>query len=192
MDIVNIAYPIGDFLFAEAHWLFTFYYMRIAKNMPKVIDQSEEPQKEYRAVFWLGAVVNGVIAATEFSSYLWSKHLTNRLLEICVIVSTSGVFVCEIVTGFVLLYSVYIIFKYLHETENSQDRLNLQTLVIHSTSFGLFLVSNLIVAVFYSRYVFNHYDLNGSLISEIIDFVLSSISQCLLCAIFWVLSNQQV
>jgi hypothetical protein len=51
MDIVNIAYPIGDFLFAEAHWLFAFYYMRIAKNMPKVIYQSDEPQKEYRAVF---------------------------------------------------------------------------------------------------------------------------------------------
>jgi hypothetical protein len=109
------------------------------------------------------------MAATEFSSYLWSKHLTSQLLEICVIASTTGVFVCEIVTGFVLLYSVYIIFKYLHETENSQDRLNLQTLVIHSTSFGLFLVSNVIFAVFYERYVFNNYDLNGSLISEIVE-----------------------
>ena len=29
----QISWPIGDFLFCEAHWLFAFYYMKIAKNM---------------------------------------------------------------------------------------------------------------------------------------------------------------
>jgi hypothetical protein len=37
-DLAGIAQPIGDFMFAEAHWFIAFYYMRLANNMPKVID----------------------------------------------------------------------------------------------------------------------------------------------------------
>jgi hypothetical protein len=37
-ELAGITEPIGDFMFAEAHWLIAFYYMRLAKNMPKVID----------------------------------------------------------------------------------------------------------------------------------------------------------
>jgi hypothetical protein len=43
IDVTNIAFSLGDFMFTEAHWLFAFYYMKIAKNMPKVIEQSDEP-----------------------------------------------------------------------------------------------------------------------------------------------------
>jgi hypothetical protein len=57
-------------MFTEAHWLFAFYYMRIARNMPKVIAQSDEPQKNYQAVFWAGTAINAVMTLSEFSGVL--------------------------------------------------------------------------------------------------------------------------
>lgn len=33
----DLGTAIGDFLFSEAHWMFAFYYMRIAQNMPRII-----------------------------------------------------------------------------------------------------------------------------------------------------------
>jgi hypothetical protein len=78
----------------------------------------------------------------------------------------------------------------LHETEDSQERFNLKTLVIHSTSFGLFLLSTAILAVFYSIYILTEgRKVNAALWSNIVYSILSFISQVLMCVIFWVLSN---
>jgi len=153
-NVYNIAFPIGDFMFAEAHWLFAFYYMKIAKNIPRVIEESDELQKDYRGVFWLGAAINAGMSLGEFSVFFFANH-DNKVLEFCVLVTTFGTYVCEIASGCVLIWSVYTIFKYLHDTENSKDRLNLQTLVIHSASFSLFLLSTLAMAVYTAIYVLN-------------------------------------
>jgi uncharacterized protein YacL len=179
-------------MFTEAHWLFAFYYMRIAKNMPKVIEQSDEPQKDYKTVFWIGAAVNAVMSLSEFSSFLWDNYYNDsRLLQVVVVAANSGTWLCEIASGCVLVWSVSRIWIYLHETEDGQERLNLRTLVLHSTSFGLFLISTAILAVFYSIYVFTH-NSKPAVVSNIIYLILSFISQCLLCVIFWVLSDQKV
>jgi len=61
--------------------------------------------------------------------------------------------ICEIGSGCVLIWSVRCIWNYLHKTEDKKERFNLQTLVMHSTAFALFLVSTAILAFFYSIYV---------------------------------------
>jgi hypothetical protein len=81
----SVCWPIGDFLFCEAHWLFAFYYMKIAKNIPRIIqiDNSvrqrdshqdeivttestivDEP-KHYRFVYWLGVIANAIFPLAE-------------------------------------------------------------------------------------------------------------------------------
>lgn len=85
----------------------------------------------------------------QFSTFLWIRHYTNDVLLYCSAGSTVGTYTCEIASGCVLIYSVYKVVTYLHETEDSQERLNLQTLVIHSGSFGLFLLSTALLISLY-------------------------------------------
>jgi hypothetical protein len=69
----------------------------------------------------------------------------------------------------------------------------MKTLVIHSTSFALFLVSTAILLVTWTLYILSGATISKvALWSNIIYLILSFISQCLLCAIFWVLSNQKI
>ena len=91
-----------------------------------------------------------------------------------------------------MIFSVYSIFTYIHDTENSQERLSLQTLLIHSASFGLFLLSTVLIAVSYGIYVFNSDSKSFNLWSNIVYYSLSFVSQCLLCAIFWVVSSKPI
>jgi hypothetical protein len=43
-----ITSPIADLLFCEAHWLYAFYYWKVAKNIPRVLkgDPNDKP-KDY-------------------------------------------------------------------------------------------------------------------------------------------------
>lgn len=60
---------------------------------------------------------------------------------------------------------------------------------MHSTAFALFLVSTAIFAFFYSIYILKgEQNFEASMLSAIIYYILSFISQCLMCVIFWVLS----
>lgn len=97
--------------------------------------------------------------------------------------------ICEIGSGCVLIWSVANIWNYLHKTEDEKERFNLQTLVIHSIAFALFLVSTATFAVFYSIYILRGtQNFEAAMLSNIFYYILSFISQCLMCVIFLVLS----
>lgn len=189
IDITNIAFSIGDFLFNEAHWMFAFYYMKIAKNLPKVIEKSDEPQKSYRTVFWVGVVVNAVMSLGELSIAFWSHHPDSKLLQLCVVVSTSGSQLCEIASGIILISSVHFIWSYLKKSKENPDQFNMRTRILHSASFGLFLLSAAVIAVTYGFYVFTH-EAKANLWANIVYYCLSFVSQCLLCIIFWIINTK--
>ena len=50
---------VADLCFNEAHWILAFFYFKMAKNMPRVIN--EEQIKSYKLLYWLGVAFNAVM-----------------------------------------------------------------------------------------------------------------------------------
>lgn len=51
---------MGDFFFGEVHWFLAIFYLKIAKKMPIVVDESEDQHKTYKCTFWVGAIANAI------------------------------------------------------------------------------------------------------------------------------------
>ena len=58
--LLGVTNSLGSLLFGEAHWLLAFYYMKIAKNMPRIIDGHNDKVKSYKAIWWIGVGFNAI------------------------------------------------------------------------------------------------------------------------------------
>lgn len=67
VGIINIS--MGDLCFNVAHWILAMFYLRLAKNMPRVY-YSEHP-KPYNTVLWTGLVFNVFGPIVELFSGMW-------------------------------------------------------------------------------------------------------------------------
>jgi hypothetical protein len=140
-----MVWPIADILFCEAHWLFAFYYMKIAKNMPRILKQDnnshlrdshqdeivttgstlDEQPKEYLFVYWVGLIANALFPLAEVVFNIAYVHFVDvekvplpNWVRDGEIVSINGMFATQIIAGCVLVWSVYTIFTHLHSTDN--------------------------------------------------------------------------
>jgi len=51
-----ISESLGDLCFNIAHWTLAMFYLKIAKNMPRVIRGEEA--KQYTFIYWAGMALN--------------------------------------------------------------------------------------------------------------------------------------
>ena len=52
---------LGNVFLSEGHWLLAFYYFKIAKNMPKIINGQPELTKSYVPLYWFGIAANALL-----------------------------------------------------------------------------------------------------------------------------------
>jgi len=151
-------YAFGDLFNDESHWILAFYFMQIAKTMPKLNSQpgntGVQPITSNKWVFWLGVVLNALFPVVEAADWykvykmifvdqqeppLWLSALGG--------VASAGVGLMQIVSGAILIWAVLSIrsFVVAHSAEGHQ--LNQCTLLLHVSAFGLYLVSVLVNTV---------------------------------------------
>ena len=88
---------------------------------------------------------------------------------------------------------VYNIRKHYAQTQ-TLDKLNVHTLILHACAFGLYLISTTIVLCSFFIYVafpFGDSSEEWFAICLSVWFFLSTVSQLLLCSIFWQLGSKQ-
>ena len=147
--VAGLGNSLGDLLFSEAHWLLAFFYYKMARNMPRVV-QGGERLETYKALLWIGIVLNAVFPIMEGTSWIlfdvklvkgtplwWLYKLLNA--------SLCSVWTLWIISGTFLIWSVFKIRKFFMSRNEDGSEINLKTLVLHSMTFCLFLASVLVL-----------------------------------------------
>ena len=146
---------LGDLCFNIAHWILAMFYLRIAKNMPRV--SRGERTKRYNKAFWAGLAFNafGPILEAVFQNWhyymLFRGHeIDKKFIVVDVIVSVSEVIVysAQILSGTILIWSLIKIRKFQLANPATDQEFNLQTMLLHAAAFGLFIVSVAVFTVF--------------------------------------------
>lgn len=66
---ISIGQSIGDLCFSEAQWMLAFFFFKIARNMPRVINGEE--MQDYKCVKWTGIFFNAIFPLAEGGILLW-------------------------------------------------------------------------------------------------------------------------
>ena len=109
-------------------------------------------------MYWAGIFINALFPIIEGILGVW--FFTNEdktgspdsIIADAFSVSVIGVCLCLITSGVMLIYSVA---KIKHFMDNRTGKVNTRTLVIHSTSFGLYTLAVCLAAAAYVGYCFN-------------------------------------
>ena len=67
--ITGIGFAIGDLLFSVSHWMIAVFYLKMAKNMPRVNEQVEAP-KPYTLLKWAGIAINTILPLCELATWI--------------------------------------------------------------------------------------------------------------------------
>lgn len=104
--------------------------------------------------------------------------------------SQSLMWVCQIISGVLLMQAIYRIRSYLRE--HGEDAMSTARLTLHACAFGFYLISVVGISVFrlLNDIVKERY-FKALIWSAIIYIFLSFVSQVLLCCIFWDLGTKQ-
>ena len=130
--------------------------------MPRVIkaDPDDKP-KEYRAALWTGVILNGLFPAIELISGLEYVHYemkigkSNFVVDAVLWASGCGIEIALIVSGCILLWSIYNIVKFLQTADDREERLNIKILTLNALTFLLFVIADAVVLVAYANYLFD-------------------------------------
>jgi len=127
--------------------------------MPYVVNEEAIPPSMLAnqvRVNWLVQALNVVVPLLEAASgtaqtiiYFGHKNVRVKFLKIVLDINTYLIGILELVYGFCLMYAVYIITKYLI---GQQGNINKTAFVVHSASFGLFMLSVIVLDGFYAHY----------------------------------------
>lgn len=148
--------PIGDLLFGEAHWVLAIYYLKIATNMPLIIDGQEDQVKDFKVLMWVGILCNAIFPIGEGITYniqMLAPDYGGLLNSIFVQITQFFTYVSWIVSGCIVIWSIWRIKRFLYSLQDDGSELNIGQLWLHATIFGLFLVSVIIYEVCYSAWV---------------------------------------
>lgn len=66
---VSIGQLVGDLCFSEAQWMLAFFFYKISRNMPRVINGEE--MQDYKCVKWTGIFFNAIFPLAEGGFLLW-------------------------------------------------------------------------------------------------------------------------
>ena len=183
--------------------MLAFYYYKIAKNMPRVLDSQDElgQAKDYKVLYWTGVVLNalvpifeGVIDVVYYFITFDNPPPIPSWIRISATAIVFAVGLLETVSGIFLIWSVYKIKSYLTWRGEDGREINLNQLILHSSAFALFLISVLVFTICYAITAWEAYGPKSYTVfiySEIFFSVCSFASQVLLCAIFLYLSQAE-
>lgn len=153
----GIFYSIISVLFGVAHWMFVFEYYKISCFMPYVVKDEDIPSDmvtfhkrlnttmlSLNVIVMLGEgilmILHNRCIYSDCNQNIWNLPL----LVFC----TIG-FVLLIATGVFMFVAVFKIRAFFLEQGTSDDRINVKMMVLHTSSFGLFILSTLGVFVMF-------------------------------------------
>ena len=61
--IIAILDSVADAGFGEAHWLLAMFYLKLAKNMPRLLANEFDKLKSYKVLLWIGVILNALFPA---------------------------------------------------------------------------------------------------------------------------------
>lgn len=186
-------------LFNVSHFLIANKYQRMTTEIPaQILGNKDKPRERSKIVFWtlLAFSVFGPMLQA-FCGYRLRKVILaggQPTDELSTFASTS--YVCtgasQTLSGVMLVSSVYKIKKFFREN-NAEDCINTAMLWRHALSFGLFLASSVMffsMLCLFSWFPANKKIENAFYISQSLYMIASTISQFLLCQIFWRLGRK--
>jgi hypothetical protein len=189
---------VKDVSFNLAHLNFAFEYYKIAKFMPLVLKgQQVTPQQTKKSKIFYSILcgfniffpIAEAVTIIWFNSLLVSNHARpdSALLLWLPIGSKYGNALVQLISGTLLILAVLKIQDYLRK--NGSDQLNVRMLVLHSVSFGLYMLSIIFYQVFFTIAVIEYDTPNAKIAQRNFDianafYILTSFtSQALLCVI---------
>ena len=200
------AWAVGNVFFSETHWILAHVYYKIANNMPKVIEKQHDQIQDYSTSKWVCIVLNAVFPLLYGILEIIEANKTYKGEEGTFIFVASqiafiGMAACWTVSGCILIWGILAIRRFFKSRDQTSKVINIQTLVLHSSAFGLFLVSVILYEVVnmfcmvsdiirHEQFVLlTHYVL--LMIATPLLEVCAFFSQALLCVIFVQLSATQ-
>ena len=189
----NVGVTIADLTFCEAHWIFAWYYFKVALNMTNTDPgQLEERAKALEIAYWIGVVFNAIFPICEglfggvlyyyYKIYKVDKKWAGALFN-CSMIGTS---VVQLITCTVYFYALIKMKQFIEKTSRD-DQFDIKTMMIHASAYGLYLASILVFSISYVIYVFKRFGSKNDVevyYASSIQLILSLVSQCLLCYIF--------
>ena len=200
-SVNSVGTSVGDLCFCEAHWILAFYFFKVAKNMPRRLSKAEkkEQPKSYRCLYIIGVLINAIFPIAEGVFYLitaleLSENGNPKILfmELGVLMPIL-VGLLQIVSGTMLIWAVLSIRSYLKSQGDDGEQINLWTLLVHASSFALFLIGSTANTVLYSIEVVKYTEKTyiNYLVANTFMQYCSFLSQCLLCVFFWQMSTKE-
>jgi len=194
----------------EAHWVLAVYYMKIARNTPKIIEGRFDQVKDYKRTIKIGAAIISIFPIVQGSVWMIQnkQYSANQQQAIWTVVlyqlAVLGVFVSVTVICIYLIKALRQIKQFMSERQISEV-LNVNTMLKHAASFGVFALSVFCSFVAYAIYsIFNlkecilnscsRQETKAKIIIETAGFfeeICLFISQAILLYIFWELSSKQ-
>jgi hypothetical protein len=190
----------GDICFCTGHWVLAFKYFKIAKNSPRIIN-GNEAAKTYNWLFYSGLSLNilfpclaGVFFILQYQIIDGQRTSGKKQIYDALIVFETAVSLMQLVSGSFLIYAIYTIRNFMKSRGENGQEINLKTMILHSSAFGLYMISVLLfTAGFYYWQVLQAkfdgkdcgIDMRPYLYTYMFMDLISFIAQCLLCLIFW-------
>jgi hypothetical protein len=100
--------------------------------------------------------------------------------------SSIGLCLLSIISGFYLGFSIYRIKKMATEKD---DLVNTKIMTIHAASFGIYMLSSLVSVVMLVLDAWYDVPYGYYLASDILNIICSSLTQAMICYIFWNVDN---
>jgi magnesium-transporting ATPase (P-type) len=187
-----------DGFYDVAHWILASKYNQIASEIPYLLHEVSIPASSkacHQRMFWVFLILNTLPAILQtvlgipfnYYTYIDQNGRTANFFRYALIAVWVLGFCLICVTCYVLMLSVYKIRKFYKENKLTAE-MNTKAMLLHVLAFGSFVISALpysSIAIFtlispYSTIAYKAFEY--SLIPTAIT---STISQMLLCAIFW-------
>jgi hypothetical protein len=160
--MLAFSYFILEVDFAVAHWIFAARYRTIAKEMPIIVqggsiksEDKAKDEKQFNKLLILNIIGPSLELAVNIplNIVVFTQFQTpSTLLTIGAIVFPTFSATLQIISGVVLVRSVLKI-KQFYRDKDIEDRLNMPTLLLHSSAFLLYLVSIILYVVIWDFFV---------------------------------------
>jgi hypothetical protein len=163
--------------------------MTVSESNPDAMGPAKSSQKG--AIFyWTGIIANAIFPFAEGVFYVWfyvseEKAGAQPWLYYATIGSFFATYLAQIVSGVILIWSVYKINRSLNTSDHEVD---IKKLTMHSIAFSLFLigiVAYVIANIGFLVSNFGKFWFKLDSWTEVVVLLFSFVSQCLLCIIFW-------
>jgi hypothetical protein len=191
--VYNALVAIGMLLFNVGHWMFSNKYFSMSRQAPYKLSQKEVPKSIVecdKITNWVLLSLNVIPPILFFAGYVGPYFASNYADSFNVMRSVSflvAMFV-PIVSGIYLFTALYLIKK----SVGNGSQVNIKAMTLHATSFGLYMVSVLLFIFIWLMYLYSAYiDDEAYSICLGITSICSSLSQAVLCIIFWDLGRKK-